>query len=236
MDRVTRKELKTDHIGITLQHGAEAVAEQRKQLYLYGGIGLAVLLIALGIAAYLRNQHSVRQEALTEAMGLENAAVGQTSPNEYIKVFATQAEKDQAVNKAFTDIATKYSGTDEGYVAEYYLASKAADKGDMAQAEKRFKLVADNGNKNYSSLAKLSLAQIYAGEGKTADAESLIRSVIDHPTAFVSKDEATIALAHVLAPTKPQEARKLLEPLRANQRSAVSRAAINALSDINGDK
>ena len=38
--------------------------------------------------------------------------------------------------------------------------------------------------------------------------------LIAHPTDFVSKDQATIALARALIPTKPDEARKLLDPLR----------------------
>jgi predicted negative regulator of RcsB-dependent stress response len=117
-------------------------------------------------------------------------------------------------------------------IAQYYLASQAADKGDLPQAEKRFRLVADSGERDYAALANLALAQIYQSEGKVADAEKLVRSVMDHPTALVSKEQATITLARLVAPSNPQEARKLLEPLRASSRSAVSRAALTALSDL----
>ena len=106
----------------------------------------------------------------------------------------------------------------------------------MQEAERRFKLVVDNGDAPYASLAKLALAQIYQSQGKGAEGEKLIRSLIDHPSVLVSKEEATIALARLIAPTKPQEARKLLEPLRSNERSAVSRAALPALSDISQPK
>ena len=66
----------------------------------------------------------------------------------------------------------------------------------------------------YAPLAKLSLAQIYFGDGSAADGEKTLRDLMANPSVFVSKEQATITLARFLAPTKPAEARKLLEPLR----------------------
>ncbi|MCX6625410.1 MAG: hypothetical protein NTY38_30995 [Acidobacteria bacterium] len=73
----------------------------------------------------------------------------------------------------------------------------------------------------------LALAQIYASQSKIADAEKLLRGLIEDPTVFVSKEQATISLAEILQRTRPDEARKLLEPLRGSARPAVSRAAIS---------
>jgi hypothetical protein len=56
--------------------------------------------------------------------------------------------------------------------------------------------------------------------------------VIDHPSELVSKEAATIALARLIAPTDPARARKILEPLRGNPRSSISRGALNALDDM----
>jgi hypothetical protein len=78
----------------------------------------------------------------------------------------------------------------------------------------------------------MSLAQVYAAEGKLADGEKLLQSLIDHPTPLVSKESATIVLAEVIQSKDPQRARKLLEPLRSNPRSSVSRVSISALSDM----
>ena len=58
---------------------------------------------------------------------------------------------------------------------------------------------------------------------------------MDHPTILVSKEQATIALGKLLLRTKPEEGRKLLEPLRT-QAGAVSRAAISALSEAPAKK
>ncbi len=54
---------------------------------------------------------------------------------------------------------------------------------------------------------------------------------MDHPTIFVSKEQATFTLATGISKTKPAEARKLLEPLRTS-RSSISQAAITALAEL----
>src|SRR5260370_16457817 len=67
----------------------------------------------------------------------------------------------------------------------------------------------------YGSLAKLALAQLYGTQGKVAQGEKLIQSVIDHPTVLVSKEAAIIALAHLITPTDPGRARNGSSSLRA---------------------
>jgi DNA-directed RNA polymerase subunit F len=81
-------------------------------------------------------------------------------------------------------------------------------------------------------VAKSSLAQIYASQGKTDEAEKLLRQLVDKPSVFVSKEQATLDLAQVIAKKNPAEARKLLTELSASPRSAVSRAAVAELGSI----
>ena len=189
---------------------------------------MAILVIA--VVLYRNHEHAVRQEALHNAEQLQNATIG-PQVNEYAVSFPTQADRDKAVNKAFTELAAKYPGSDEGLIAEFFLGTNAADQGRLADADKRLKDVADSSTP-YSALAKVSLAQVYAAEGKQADGEKLLQSLIDHPTPLVSKEAATIALAELIESKDPQRARKLLEPLRSSTRSGVSRVAISALSDL----
>jgi len=235
VDRITRKELKSDKFALEVQHGVEYVGEHRRLLIRYGGIAAIVIVAAVAFFFYNRHEQSVRAAKLAQAIQIEAANVG-AAQNPYMLSFPTEAQKDQAATKAFTDIAVQYPGTEEGTVAEYFLGSMAADKSDIAQAEKRFKEAIDNGKGPYVSLAQLSLAHIYQSQGKLADAEKLLRSLIDKPTILVSKDEATIVLAQMLAPTQPDQARKLLDPLRGSPRTAVSRAAITVLGEMNNPK
>ena len=97
----------------------------------------------------------------------------------------------------------------------------------MDEAVRRLTTVADSGSRDYASLAKLVLSQIYAGQGKTAEAEKLLRGLIDKPTLLVTKEEATIALGRLLTPTRPEEARKMLDPLQKVP-GPVGRAAVLA--------
>ena len=230
MDRLTRKELKSDRFALEVQHSIQVVSDHRQQLTRWGTIAGVVAILVIAVVVYRNHEHVVRQEALHAAQQLQNASIG-PQQNELSVSFPTQAERDKAVNKSFTELAAKYSGTDEGLIAEFFLGTNAADQGKLSEAEKRLKVVADAGIP-YSALAKLSLAQVYAAEGKLGDGEKLVQSLIDHPTPLVSKEAATIALAELIQSKDPQRARKLLEPLRSSPRGSVSRVAISALSDM----
>lgn len=232
MDKITRHELKTDKFAQEVSHTVAFLSEHRPQVVRYGSIAAVLLIVATGGYFYLRHQKAVRQQELRAALEIYDASVGAApQDNPYLKVYPSEAEKDQAVQKALGDLAARYAGKDEGAIARYYLAIVASDQGRMLEAEKGFQEVAETGDKNYASLARFALAQLYQTQGKTAQAEQILRALIDKPTTMVSKEQATITLARVLAPTRPAEARKLLEPLRT-ERSAVSRAALTALSEI----
>lgn len=232
MDRLTRKELKSDRFALEVQHSVEYVTGHRRQLIRWGSIGGAVIVVAVAVYLYISHSNSVREADLTAALNIENANVG-PAPNEFMLTYATQAEKDKAADKAWTEILAKYSGSDAGAIAQYYLGTRAADSGNATEAEKRFKEAADSGKSDYASLAKVALAQLYAGTGRVPDAEKLLHQVMDHPTALVSKDEATIVLARAIGPTNPKEARKILQPLAGKQdHPGVSQAAISAMSDL----
>jgi TolA-binding protein len=230
VDRAHRRELKHDKFVEQVGHSVEYAAEHKNQFLMYGAAVLGVLALVLGWYLYSNRQAAARQQELRAAMRVQEAQIGPAG-SDFVVSFPTQAEKDKAVVKAFTDVANKYSSSDEGAIAKYFLGVAAADAGNLAEAEKNFKAAADAGDEVYASQAKLSLAQVYEATGRVAEAEKLLRSMIDDPTVLVSKEQATIALARTLAKTKPAEARKLLEPLRT-ERGPVSRAAISALGEI----
>ena len=221
MARITRKELKSDkfaqEVGLTLTF----FEEHQKDVVRYGAIAVAVVLLILGYNVYSRHQRVAREEALTQAISVQEASVAQpTDP----RGFPTQDAKDQAALKAFSDLASKYSGTDEGNIAVYYIGAIRADEGKLAEAEKFFLQVADHASANYASLAKLSLVDIYYSDGRTDQAEKTLRDLIVHPTVFVSQDDATITLARHLATKNPAEARKLLSPIKGGKGPAASMA------------
>jgi predicted negative regulator of RcsB-dependent stress response len=230
--RLTRKELKSDKFALEVQHGVTYVSEHRQQLIRWGGIGGAVVVLAVAFFVYRSHERVVRQEALHQAMQIQNATVGQQTGNPYLLTFPTEQARVQAAVKAFNDLAVKYPGTEEGALAEYFLGTNAADAGKYAESEQHFKKVVDYRNENFNSMAKLALAKVEASNGKLGEGEKLIQSVIDHPTALVSKEQATLALGELLAKSDAQRACKLILPLRSSPRGPISKTAINDSTEI----
>jgi predicted negative regulator of RcsB-dependent stress response len=229
--RITRKELKTDKFALEVEHTVTYFEEHRNQVLRYGAIAAVVALLIVAFSIYRGHQRTARQQELADAIRIQEAPVGGAAPGTPL-VFQTQPEKEKAATKAFTDIATKHSGSQEGIIAENYLAAIAADTGRLDEAERRFKLVADQGDKRFASNAKLSLAQLYLVKGRTKEAEELLRSLMSNPTEFVSKEQATYSLAQTISKTNPTEALKLLEPLRTSANSTVSQNAISLYAEI----
>ena len=211
MARITRKELKSDKFALEVEHTVTFFEEHQKEFMRYGAVALAVAVLAVGYSFYSRHQHALRESALYTAIQAQEAPVG-GSPGGGLS-FPTQEAKDQQTTKLFTDVKTKYSGSDEADIAEYYLGSIRADQGKLAEAEKNYLEAAQKGDAKYSSLAKLALAQIYFADGRTDQGEKMLRDLIANPTIFVSSEQATITLARFLAQKKPAEARKLVQPL-----------------------
>lgn len=227
--RITRKELKTDKFALEIEHTVTLFEEHRREIIRYGGAGLAVALVVFGVLFYSGRQHSAREAALAKAIAIQDAPVGPAPAGQ--TSFPTQDAKDQAELKAFTDLKNQYSGSAEAEIAQYYLGSMQSDQGKLADAEKSFAEVVDHGDAKYASLAKLSLAEVYFAEGHGDKGERLLRELIEHPTVFVSKDQATIALARSIAQKKPAEARKLLDPLR-NAPGEVGQVALQVYGEI----
>ncbi len=231
MDRLTRKELKTDKFAVEVGEALEYLERHRRQATIAGIAILVILVAAIGAHYYAKRQHSIRQAALREALTVFQAVVGDVPDNPYLPSFKTEEDKDAAVRKAFTEIIEKYPGSDEAVIATYYLGVAAVNRGDTAEAEKRFKEAAEADRQPYSSQAAYSLAQLYDRLGRSEEAQKIYRELMEHPTVLVSKEQATIALARSIGKTNPEEARKLLEPLRAG-RGPVSRAALTALGEL----
>ena len=214
MARITRKELKTDKFALEVEHGLTFFEEHQKEIIRYGGIAVALVVIVLGFIYYQRHERGIREQALGRAIQIQETGVGPATPGAPSPTFPTQQVKDEIASKAFMEVKSKYPGSSEGEIAEYYLGSIRADQGNMAEAEKSLQEVAQKGDEKYASLAKLSLGQVYFSQGKADQGEKTLRDLIAHPTIFVSKEAAAIALAREFMTVKPAEARKLLDPLR----------------------
>ena len=67
----------------------------------------------------------------------------------------------KAAIQAFTEVATKYSGTEEGVLwPNISWAPTPRTAGTYAESEKHLKKVIDYSDQNFSSVAKLALAKV----------------------------------------------------------------------------
>jgi predicted negative regulator of RcsB-dependent stress response len=179
-------------------------------------------VLIVGYTIYQRGQHVNREQALAAAIRVQEAPVASAAPG--VQAFPTQEAKDQESIRVFTEVQTKYSGTAEGEIAQYYLGSIKADQGKLAECEKLFQEVAQKGDDKVRVARQTLLAQIYFADGRADQGEKVLRDLIANPTIFVSSDQATISLARLLAPKKPAEARKLNRPVAARGRAASVRS------------
>jgi predicted negative regulator of RcsB-dependent stress response len=235
MDKTLRKELKTDEFAVVTEHALDYAAHHRAQMIRYGGIALAVILVALGGYWFMQSRAEERRAALRDVYVAREATVGAEPQNGALKAFSSQALKDEAVEKAITSLITKYPGTEEASIALFQKATMLADKGNLTESRKIYEQLAAAGG-DFGSLARFSIAQAMVAEGKVADAEKIFRELIASPTTMVSKEQSTMALARALMSTRPDEARKLVEPLRAHPRNQVSRNAVSLLGEIPAKK
>jgi predicted negative regulator of RcsB-dependent stress response len=229
VSRITRKELKTDKFALEVEHGLTFFEEHKGEVGKYAGIAAAVILLIVGYTLYQGREHSAREQALASAIRIQEAPVG-VSGNGGLS-FPSQEAKDQESVRVFSEVQSKYSGSAEGEISQYYLASIKADQGKLAEAEKLYQEVSQKADEKYASLAKFALAQIYFSDGRADQGEKLLRDLIANPTVFVSADQAAITLARSIGQKKPAEARKLLEPLR-NKAGSVGQVALTTLGEL----
>lgn len=183
----------------------------------------AVAVAFIAIAFWISSSRSAaRQTDLQAALSVLEAPVGQ--PNSAGKNFSSQDDKNKAAIKALQGVISKDGGTREGLIAQYYLGTLKAQTGDAKGAEADLKTVAESGNE-CSPLAKIALAQLYAGQNNVSAAQNYLREIVNKPTDLVSKAQAQLLLAQLIQPSNPAEAKKILQSLKApGQSPAVTRA------------
>jgi len=231
VDRLTRHDLKTDKFVEEVGQTVHFLEAHKQQVIRYCGIALAVLGLAGAGYFFMKSRAADRQVAFYDALETYNARVMAEAPPEGVKAYKSESERQAAIEKDLGGLITKYSSSDEAAIATYLLGVNAADQGKLADAERYLKKAIDDAGKDYASLARQSLADVYATQGKTAEAEVQLRAVLASPTILVSKEQASLSLARILSKSKPEEAKKLLEPLRSST-GPVGRAAIQAYGEI----
>lgn len=229
---MTRHELKEqlqhDHFTDVVSDVVGYAQEHRQEVIRW--VIVAVILLALAGIAFWYNAYrrSVRQQDLQAAFAVLEAPVAPPSPAP--KSFPTEQAKRQASIQALSNVVSKDGGSREGLIAQYYRGTLRAQGGDVKGAIADLETVAHSTNE-VAPLAKIALAQLYAGQNRVADAQRLLGEIMDKPTDLVSKAQAQILLARLEGTTNPQDAKRLLQSMK-NQDPAVTRAAQEVSSQL----
>jgi hypothetical protein len=213
---LTRHELKEqlqhDHFTDAVSGAVGYASSHRQALVRWLVGGALVLILAGGIWWYRSKQADTRREELGAAMSILDGQVGGTS--KLAKTYPTEDAKKDAWLKAISGVASKYGGTQEGLIAQYYRGAARAQKDDMAGAESDLRAVA-NSSSSVTPLAKIALVQLYLGEKKNAEAQALLRELVKEPTPLVSKAQAQILQAQVNETSNPQAVKRATEQLNS---------------------
>lgn len=224
MDRTTRKELKTDHFAETVGHTLEEIAAHRRQVTRYAIIGAVVIVLIVAAVGFFRYRAIERAEAFRAVLRLMEAPVapaGQVAG----KSFATDAEQKQAVEAALKELIASYEGSNEAAMAHYFLASHAIESGKLDKALTEIDAAIAAADRDTSVLARFTRANILRALGKSEDAERIYRELLDSTRGYITRDQVVLSLADTIKKSKPDEALKLLEPLRAADSSSQGPAA-----------
>ena len=128
----------------------------------------------------------------------------------------------------------KYPHTRSADMAHYFLGVTEVNLSDNAGAERDFKAVASNGNKQVASLAKDALAALYANTNRTKEAVAIYQELMNKPTETVSKVTAQLQLAEVYQNSnQPLDAKKIYEQVKKdNANTEAAQLATQKLTQI----
>jgi TolA-binding protein len=222
----TRHQLKQDAFSRVTIGAAEKTAdwtvEHRSTLIVAAAVVVVVIAAVIGGWYYLSAQDEKASLELSQAvrtMDTPLRAPGSPEQPDF-PTFTSAKERAQAAQKKFQSIVDQYPHTRTADMAHYFVGVTSLTIGDNAAAERNFKDVASNGNRQVAALAKEALAGLYANSNRTKDAVALYQELINKPTDTVSKVTAQLQLAETYQNSnQPLDAKRLYEQIKKDNPS-----------------
>ena len=239
-----RHQLKHDRFAETVAGTAADTfswaSEHVRNLVLYSVVAIVVVGGTVGGWYWYQSQQTKANQALGHAIEVYQRTLRppNTPPMPGIESYSSAAERAQAARREFGDVASKYSHTAAGHIAQYMLGLTFRDEGKYSDAETALKKAANDGDKDVTSLSNFALAQIYEATNRQADAIRVLKDLADHPTNSVSKFSAQSELADLYVNAKqPAEAAKIYNAIKAEDpKSPEAQFATQKLTSLNAAK
>jgi len=210
-----RHQLKQDQFAAKTQETLDWASQHQNALSYVTLVIVVIAAIAIGGFYYQQRREQAASALLSVGIQQFTAPIvpAGSAPIPGQETFTSAADRAKAASNKFVEVSEKYTHTDAGTLAKYFLGLAAKDMNDKGKAEAYFKDVAGSGNKDTGALAKDALASLYHEEGKDQDAINLYKELIAKPTNTVSKATAQMDLAEIYEAKDPGQARKLYEEI-----------------------
>lgn len=206
MKTAERQHLKTNELAETIVHLRDRVQEAGPGLW--RGL-LAVVLVAVLAAAYFgwRSYTAGKAEAaLAAAQAIDNAQVvpppAPAAPGQPVPApppagsFPTEQARREAALAKYTEVAAAYGSTDAGRLARFRAAAIHAEAGRLAEAEREYKALADQGGSSlYVRMARLGVADAQVRRGEYEPAIATFRELVAGAAGDLPLDALLMQLA-----------------------------------------
>jgi predicted negative regulator of RcsB-dependent stress response len=213
--RLTRHELKKrDELSVRMEVAAEFFLTHRRKITLVLSASVIAIVLFAGVLLFFRSRQSRAADALAQALQTYHAAVLPNPPaNSTVVSFPTEQEKYEKALAQFTEVGDDYSFSSAGEMARYYAALSKRELGQVEEAERDLRALADDADAELSSLTKMALAGLYEQTDRPAEAEAIYKELAERPTRSVPKATAQLAHANLLSKTNPSQAAALYQQI-----------------------
>ena len=237
MDISTRNALKhEDAFARTTLSGFDWVQANRARVIRLAVLVLAVIVAIIVAAAVYSHRSAAADNALSMALGTYGTPIADPAqpvpPG--VKTYANAADRANAANPQFVDVARHYGSLEAGENALYFSGLTYAEMGQNSQAEDALRKAAGVRNHNIAALAKLALANLLAQSGHSDEAIKLLQQLTANPTITVPASTAQLQLAAVYQTTNPTAANKIYTSLKDKDKTTA--AGTIAASRLAGGK
>ncbi len=232
MARISRKQLKHDRFVEEVGQSVVYVSSHRKQMLIWGGVALALIIAIFSYAGYRRTRAAEAKAELQKAVEMYHGKVDtQEQPGGI--TFPTTIARVRDTTEQLGKVSSEYADREEAVAADYYLALLEIEQEKVEEAQQRLEGLAD-GKSEYASLARLALADLYARRQEDELARRHYQYLIENPTRVVPKSRAQLALARYLSATdKEEEAKTILEEMM-KQPGEAGISAGTTLTELDG--
>ncbi|HLA77093.1 MAG TPA: tetratricopeptide repeat protein [Vicinamibacteria bacterium] len=218
MKKELKRQIKQDDLLTGLDLATHWMKEHFREVQIALVAALALGAGAYGVTYFRQARTLEAERAFGEALATFHAPLEAElpagAPRPEGTVFKEAAERYKKAAGEFDGVERRYGSLPAGRWARYYGALARVEMGQLGEAEKVLQeLAAGTANPLEASLARLALAESYGRAGKTSQAVSVYRQMLDDTAAALPKDHVLMRLGSLL-----EEERKYAEAGASYQR------------------